>query len=292
MQREKREAPSDISAGVRSFSKSRRLTIRSLAGVGLLLLGFILYIVTADAAGMIQSAREGDPGDPPPSKEALAGAAAPGESIHLVGGLVLLAIGGSGLIALIANPEQKGAAIHVLAVMAGILITVPIIGDPDNVGGQAGPADPLFVVVALPGLLAALLAKPWRGVKASQTINPILVLTAIGAIPIAWYGVGQALMQRNTFPPSADPHHNAHWWAMSALAFCGLLVLSAAGFGLRGWRLGATAVGLSALAFGVTSLLAPAAASAVSPIWSIAFFLWGLVVLAVTMRPSTALGTA
>jgi hypothetical protein len=147
---------------ITSFSKSRRVTIRSLAVVGLLLFGFISFIVIADAAGLIESAREGEPGDPPPSKEALAGAAAPGESVHLVGGLALLAIGGSGLIALIGKPERSGTALQVAAVMTGILITAPLVGDPDNVGGMAGPIDPLFVIVALPGLVAAILAKPWR----------------------------------------------------------------------------------------------------------------------------------
>jgi hypothetical protein len=171
--------------------------------------------------------------------------------------------------------------------MTGILITAPIVGDPDNVGGMAGPIDPLFVILALPGLVAAILAKPWRDVGASRRRLSILILAAIGAIPIVWYGVGQALIQRNTFPPSADPHHNAHWWAMSALAFAGILVLSGAGLGLRGWRVGATAVGLSGVAFGVASLVAPEAASAVTLLWSIASILWGLAILAAQVRPTT-----
>ena len=37
--------------------------------------------------------------------------------------------------------------------------------------------------------------------------------------PAAWYGVDQALLQRNTFPPTADPHHNGHWWVMAIVAF-------------------------------------------------------------------------
>lgn len=269
---------------ITKFSKSRRLTIRSLAVLGLFLFGFITFIVTAGAAGVIESAREGEPGDPPPSKEALAGAEAPGESIHIVGGLALLAIGGSGLIALVAKPERSGTALQVGAVMTGILITAPIVGDPDNVGGMAGPVDPLFVIVALPGLVAAILAKPWRDVRASARRLSLLMLAAIGAIPIAWYGVGQALMQRHTFPPSADPHHNAHWWAMSALTFAGVLVLSGAGLGLRGWRVGATAVGLSGVAFGVASLVTPEAASAVPLLWSIASILWGLAIIAGQFR--------
>lgn len=280
-------SPRDVPPSVANFSKARRTTIRSLAILGLLLVGFILFIVTADAAGIIQSAREGEPGDPPPSEEAIAGAEAPGESIHLVGGLALFAIGGSGLIALFAKPEHGGTALQVAAVMTGILITTPIVGDPDNVGGMAGPIDPLFVILALPGLVAAMLAKPWRDVRASRRRLSILMLAAIGAIPIVWYGVGQALMQRNTFPPSADPHHNAHWWAMSALAIAGILVLSGAGLGLRGWRVGATAVGLSGVAFGVASLVAPEAASAVSLVWSIASILWGLAILAAQVLPLT-----
>lgn len=277
---------------VTNFSKSRRITIRSLAFVGLLLFGFISFIVIADAAGIIESAREGDPGDPPPSKEALAGAEAPGEPVHLVGGLALLAIGGSGLIALVGKPERSGTALQAAAAMTGVLITALIVGDPDNVGGMYGPIDPLFVLVALPGLVAAILARPWREGRASRRRLSILTLAAIGAIPIVWYGVGQALMQRNTFPPSADPHHNAHWWAMSVLLFAGILVLSGAGLGLRGWRVGATAVGLSAVAFGVASLVAPEAASAVSLPWSIGAILWGVAILVAQVRPRTTTRTA
>jgi hypothetical protein len=115
----------------------------------------------------------------------------------------------------------------------------------------------------------------------------LLTLAAIGAIPIAWYGVVQGVIQRNTFPPSADPHHNAHWWAISALAFTGLLVLNGAGFGARGWRVGAAMVGLFGLTFGAASSVAPESASAVSLPWSIATSLWSLAVLAVVIRSST-----
>ena len=279
-------SPRDLAPSVANFSTSRRITIRSLATLGLLLVGFILFIVTANAAGIIQSEREGEPGDPPPSEEAIAGAEAPGETIHLVGGLALFAIGGSGLIALVAKPEWSGTALQVAAVMTGILIAAPIVGDPDNVGGMAGPIDPLFAILALPGLVAAILAQPWRDVRVSRPRLSIFLLAVIGAIPIVWYGVGQALMQRNTFPPSADPHHNAHWWAMSALVFAGILVLGGGGLGLRGWRVGATAVGLSVVAVGVASLVAPEAASAVSLPWTIASILWGLAILAAQVRPT------
>ncbi|HUP15620.1 MAG TPA: hypothetical protein VM848_06180 [Acidimicrobiia bacterium] len=51
-------SPRDVPPSVANSSKSRFITIRSAAILGLLLVGFILFIVTADAAGIIQSARE------------------------------------------------------------------------------------------------------------------------------------------------------------------------------------------------------------------------------------------
>jgi hypothetical protein len=160
----------------------------------------------------------------------------------------------------VGSSPTRGA--RFLPIAMGMLATAPIVGDPDNVGGMAGKIDPLFVVVALPGLAAALLAKPWRDASSPQRKNWLLILALIGVIPIAWYGVDQALMQRNTFPPSADPHHNAHWWAMSVLAFAGPLVLSGASQGFRWWRVGTNAIGLSGVAFGLVSLVTPEAGSA------------------------------
>jgi hypothetical protein len=204
------------------LSRGRRLTVRIVAMLGLLLFGFFFSIVALNTLGVVPSGAEGSPDDPPPSAEARFGAAHPGDAIHAVGAVAVVVIGASGLIAMIVRPERPGPAYQVLAAMTGVLLTLPIVGDPDNIGGQAGKIDPFLLLVVVPAVVAALLAAPWRRRGSDDRWRTrLLALAAIGAIPAAWYGVDQALFQRNTFPPTADPHHNAHWWAMAIIAFHG-----------------------------------------------------------------------
>jgi hypothetical protein len=257
--------------------RGRNIAVGILAVFGLLTYPLLFAMVAAEASGTIASSPEGSPNDPPPSPEALAGAAAPGEAVHLVGALGALVLGAFGLIALLLPSLRAAAARQVLAATLAILVVVPLIGNPDNVGGQAGVIDPAFLALAIPPLLAALVAGPLRDVR----LRPLLMILAAAALPIAaWWGVGQALNQRNTFPPTADPHHQAHWYAMAVLAFAIVFVVAAAALGGRGWRLGATTAALSAIAFGVTSVATPGAASAVGPVWAVATVVWGGAVLA------------
>jgi hypothetical protein len=266
-------------------SRGRRLTVRIVAMLGLLLFGFFFSIVALNTLGIVPSGAEGSPDDPPPSAEALFGAAHPGEAVHAVGAVAVVVIGASGLVAMIVRPERPGHAYQVLAAMAGVLLTLPVVGDPDNVGGQAGRIDPFLLLVVVPAVVAALLAAPWRrrGSDDRSRIR-LLALAAIGAIPAAWYGVDQALFQRNTFPPTADPHHNAHWWAMAILAFMVILVMAAAALPGRGWRLGATLAAAAAGGVGVASLVAGSAASSVPTVGAVAAIAWGLAGLWLSVR--------
>ncbi|TQN43859.1 hypothetical protein FHU33_3327 [Blastococcus colisei] len=253
--------------------------MRVLAGLGLVTYSLLFAFVAAETSGIVTSSPVGSPDDPLPSPEALAGAAAPGEAVHLVGALGVLALGASGLIALLLGPHRLGASRQVLAAVLAFLVAVPIVGNPDNVGGQAGAVDPVLLVLGVPPLLAALVAGPFRAVG-SDPLRPLPLILAAVAIPIAAsWGVGQALNQRNTFPPTADPHHQAHWQAMAVFAFAVVLVLAAAAFAGSGWRLGATMAGMCAMAFGVTTIVAPTAASAAEPIWAVAALVWGVAVL-------------
>lgn len=84
-------------------------------------------------------------------------------------------------------------------------------------------------------------------------------------------------MQRNTWPPLADPHHQAHWVAMA-------IVVASAALSGAGWRLAAVTAGVAAVALAAASLLAPEAASALHPGWAVVALLWGGAVLAVTWR--------
>jgi hypothetical protein len=271
------------------LSRGRKLAVRVVAVLGLLLFSFFFSIVALNTLGIVPAGAEGSPEDPPPSAEARFGAAHPGEAVHAAGAVAVVAIGASGLVALIARPERPGHAYQVLASMTAVLLTLPVVGDPDNVGGQAGPLDPFLLVVVMPAVVAALLAAPWRRRDSEKGWRPrLLVLAAIAAIPAAWYGVEQALFQRNTFPPTADPHHNAHWWAMAIVAFMVVLLMMAAALPGRGWGLGAIPSAVAAISIGAASLMAGSAASALEQEWAIAAITWGVVGVWLSVREAVA----
>ncbi|HEX2135186.1 MAG TPA: hypothetical protein VHG30_04665 [Microvirga sp.] len=259
-------------------SSGRRVAVRILAALALVSFAFFFSLVTAEALGVVDARPQGSPTDPPPSPEARAGAMRPAEVVHVVGALAILAIGASGLIALIARPEDAGHSYQVLGAMGGLTLTLPIVGNPNNVGGQAGVIDPVPLAFVVPAVAAALLARPWR-YRPKEWRPRFFVLAAVGSIPAAWYGVEQALIQRNTFPPTADPHHNAHWWAMAVFAFVVVFVIAAAALPGAQWRLGPRLAALAAVAFGIASLVARSSASAVWAGWAIAAVVWGLVAI-------------
>lgn len=266
------------------LARWRRVSVRIAGVIGLILFGFFFSVVAAEAMDIIQAGTEGSPRDPAPSPEARLGAAHPGEAVHVVGALSVLVIGVSGLVGMIARPHRSGYAYQVLSTMLAVLITLPIVGDPNNVGGQAGWIDPVLLVIIVPSIVAGLLALPWGRWSSGRAKPGLLVLAAVAVVPAAWYGIDQALIQRNTFPPTADPHHNAHWWVMGVAAFT--LILAAAGAGLpsQAWRLAASLAGVGAIAAGLASILDPSAASAVSTIAAIAALLWGVAALSLTVR--------
>lgn len=255
--------------------RGRRIGIRAAAVVGLLLFGLFFGVVAAEVVGIIQPGTEGSPSDPPPSETARFGAAHPGELVHGVGALALLALGVVGLVGLIASPESRGFAYQLLGVTVAVAVSLPFAGNPDNVGGQAGPIDPLLLLLILPSVVAALIAIPWRGLTARLARPELLLLAALAAVPVFSYGIDQALLQRGSFPPTADPHHNAHWWVMGIVAFAVALVTAASSLPGRRWVWGPTLAGLASLGVGTASIVAPAAASSVATGWAVAAIVWG-----------------
>jgi hypothetical protein len=250
----------------------------------------MLGFVAAEAAGLVTSSPVGSPDDPPPSPEALAGAAAPGEVVHLVGSLGALAVGVSGLVLLVLRPRSGGAVRQVLAAGLGMIVAVLLVGNPDNVGGRAGVVDPAFLVLVVPPILAALVAGPFQDLGGRRPALPLGALATAAAPFAVWWGTGQALVQRGTFPPTADPHHQAHWFAMAVFAFAVVLAVAAAGLGGAGWRVGATTAGLAVAAFGTASLIAPDAGSAVPAAAAVTAVLWAAAVLLVTWLPASRRG--
>lgn len=264
-----------------------KVLVRILAVVALPLASLMFVLVLTEALGLLTIEVSGSPDDPPPSPEARAGAAAPGEAVHAVGAAGVLIIIASGLIALSIRPERAGSAYQVLGASGGMVATTGIIGNPDNFGGQAGSLDPAFLVLAVPAIFAGLAARPWRGRREEKTPRRLLLALALFAtIPAAYYGIEQGLIQRNTFPPVEDPHHQAHWYAMSVAGFVTVLVVAAAATARKGWRLSATSGGLAAMMVGAASIISSASASSLHPVWAMGALLWGALVLAVVWRGS------
>jgi uncharacterized membrane protein YhaH (DUF805 family) len=132
------------------------------------------------------------------------------EALHLVGALVVMAMVTSALVALVISPDSPGSAFQIVAAMAAMLVVLAIVGDPDNYGGQAGPFDLAYLLFIVPRLAAATVARRWRRGPIGAGGLRWLGLAVAAAPVAAWYGVEQALLQRNSWPPTADPHHNGH----------------------------------------------------------------------------------
>jgi hypothetical protein len=272
------------------MSTLNKVLVRILVVLALPLAGLMFALVLADSLDLISIEARGSPDDPPPSPEARAGAAAPKDAVHGAGAIGVLAIVISGLTALLVRPERADSAYQVLGASAGMLIAAVIAGNPDNYGGQAGPVDPAFLLLAVPAVLAGLAARPWRGKPDNAAPRRLLLAFAmLAAVPAANYGIEQGLMQRNTFPPAADPHHQAHWYAMSVAAFATVLVVATSVIGTRGWRLSASLGGFAAMLIAGASIISSASASALHPAWAMASLLWGILVLVVAWRGSTRL---
>jgi hypothetical protein len=116
-------------------------------------------------------------------------------------------------------------------------------------------------------------------VPGSRTAT-VRTLAAVGLVTFSF-------LQRTTWPPLADPHHQSHWYVMAVLGLVAVPVVAGAAAAGQGWQLGPTVVGLSAGAVAVASLLEPAAASALHPGWAVAALAWGLALLHVTWAPRT-----
>ena len=249
----------------------RLLGVLGLLGLSLMPLSVVMEIRRADDPAVLEQ---------PGSEAAVYGVEHPGEEVHLVGAAALLVLGAVGLGTLIVRPDHAGAAIHSAAVATAFLAVTLIVGNPNNYGGQAGVIDIALLALAVPALAAALLAAPWRRWDPHPRSLKVAGLAVLGA-PALIYGVAQALLQRTTWPPLADPHHQAHWLVMAVVAFAAVALVAGAGLGGRGWRMAASSGGVAAVVVGGASVWASSAASA--PAWpaAVAAVAWGVAVVAV-----------
>jgi hypothetical protein len=279
MRRSRRTQAESGASSLTELGRARRTGVRVLAALALLAFSFMLVFAAIDAVGRIGEVAELEP---PGSREAQIGADHPGEAVHITGALAAAAIGATGLVGLFMRPQRAGSATHTGAAALAMLAAIVVVGNPDNHGGQAGLVDPAFLMFVVPSVGAALLAAPWRAWRPRAVERPRLLMLAAVALPGLWYGLDQGLMQRNTWPPMADPHHQVHWYAMSVVALAIVLVVASSALRGRGWRAAATVAGGATAGVAIVSLLDPDAASALHPLWAIGAVAWGLAVIAIT----------
>jgi hypothetical protein len=150
-----------------------------------------------------------------------------------------------------------------IAAATALLAVLVIVGNPDNHGGQAGPFDVAYLIFVIPLVGIAALHPRRRALRHGGRAlrGRLLALAVAFGVPGLIYAVDQALMQRNSWPPNSDPHHNAHWLSIATLGAALVLMAVLATFLRNGWHLPAAIAAVGGVVFGAVSILFPDTAS-------------------------------
>jgi hypothetical protein len=139
----------------------------------------------------------------------------------------------------------------------------------------------VFVLIGY-GILFVL--HPYR----SQVLHPqregfspiLLGLTLVGAIPLIWYALSAAKLQRNGL--AIDPHvKNDHWTLMAAMAIGIVLVAFLSAFKFRGWLISAWCAAAALFLYGLISVVYPHKAGSEGTGWGLVAMAGGFVFAAV-----------
>jgi uncharacterized membrane protein len=153
--------------------------------------------------------------------------------------LTVITLGGYGffgaIVILVAPARNVAGFQQTLMVAVAVMVAAAIEGNPNNQGGQAGPFDVVFLTFLIPILVLAVLHPARRELLRVRRVHPLLLVAVVAAVPLVVYGVDQALIQRNSWPPTSDPHHDSHCFLMAKAAFAIPLVAAVAGLRGRGW---------------------------------------------------------
>ncbi len=212
------------------------------------------------------------------------------EMVHTLAALAFTAALLVGLATQLVRPVDHIAGFwQVVAGILAVMVVAAIVGNPNNVGGQAGVFDWTYLIFFLPLFLLLALHPAGRMLFRGGSPNLLLLaLVLVAAVPLVLYGIDQALIQRNSWPPKSDPHHNAHWFTMAELAFAIVLVGLVAALGIRGWTVAAWAAGGMAVVFGVSSAVWSDAASSAGVLSGVVAAAGGASFLAIALGASAS----
>ncbi len=207
-----------------------------------------------------------------------------------VAGIVLPAA----FLTLLRRPERRPAAVQQLvAVAAGFALAGAVGLDPlcfISVG---------MVLVMLAVVLALHPARPPLLPRPDGMSLPVLAVVAAGVLPWLVLAVTTAASSRSRMPPDdlASRPQAGGWAGATVLALVVVLLALLAATRTPGWRVPLWSAALAATAFGLVSLLNPAAPGSVGGVWGSLAVAWSLaLVLSAELgrdrgagRPSTPL---
>lgn len=199
--------------------------------------------------------------------------------LHIPAAIIFIGFIASGLISQLPGyGRYRGGFQQVAASLLGLLLMAFIVGDPDNHGGNNAIFDPAFLLFIVPVVIMWFIHPDRRNVFSIYTGKAhrgMLALYLTLLVPFSAYGVQQALLQRNSFPPLSDIHHQ-HWQAMAMVAFSTVLIGIVGALKSRGYVLPSVSASVSLLILGFLSILYPEAPSSLGVLFGAVSFAAGL----------------
>lgn len=194
--------------------------------------------------------------------------------VHDLGfGILFGVILTTAFLAMARRPETKPSVfLQVVAVAAASLLA-------GAVAQAVGYVVIGIIVAAAAAILLALHPDRTGVLHPAARPSPVLgALAVVGSVPLIWYAVITAGLQRNGLP--ADPHvEQGHWVTMSAMAFGLVLVGLLASARIRGWRLTAWCSGVGIAVFGLASIVFRELPGTTVPYAGSEGVFWGIVAL-------------
>jgi hypothetical protein len=203
------------------------------------------------------------------------------ELAHGVSSFLMLIAG----VVMIVRPAQAlGVAQQLIARGVGFLIAFAL-------GLHFWPPVVIYPVIAIIVVAAVLISfrghLPWHLPKEQRPApsHNLLILSALLAVPLIWYGLDQAALQRSSEILHSDL---AHWAGGTAMS---VMIILLALFGARkmpGWRVPAWSAGFALFMLGLGSVVMPNQASSYGVLWGIVAIVGALAYVALAEYESRA----